>query len=104
MEGAVIVFNRNTPYMTRKQLAQEFGVSTRMTYKYTDGLKNGIEYGIYSPYVLCDNRINFYAVIHFLKWRDYFNDKNLRKNIPPFNPVEIAELCGFCMKTIRVDA
>ena len=103
IDGKVVVINRNTPWMSSKDLAAELGLSVSFIKTVVQEFKAEIEAGRYSPYVVAGERYNFYAIIDFMTFRKRLKDKNMRKYVPPFKPSEIAELSGFCQKVVTVE-
>ena len=61
--------------------------------KYIDGMWQEIPVR-YPRYIIAGRRVNLYAMIDYMTYKDWLNDKNLRKQVPEFNPISIARLCG----------
>ena len=99
----VLVINRGTAYLSKKQLAQELNYSEQTIAALIKGIQEEIKRGRYSKYAIAGNRYNFYVVIDYMKYRDTLKDDNMRKYVPDFNPAEIAELCGYNQKLISVE-
>ena len=102
MDGKVLVINRNTPWMSKKDLAKELGCSTSYITKLIEGIRKEIGTR-YSPYVIAGERYNFYAIVDYATFRDRLNDKNLREYVPKFNPKEIANLSGFYQNVVSIN-
>lgn len=82
-----------TPYMNKKQLSQYLGFSRPTIDKYIDGMWTQIP-NRYPRYVIAGRRINLYAMIDYMTYKEWLEDKNLVKQVPEFNPIAIARLCG----------
>lgn len=93
---------RGHPYLTFKQVSEETGKCIRVVQKRVKGIREQIELGRYSPYVLPEGEqlVNWYAYIDFLTYRKRLEDKNLRKTVPAFDPAEIERLSGFKTRVI----
>jgi len=83
--------------VTRHQIAEEFDMSLRtvdnrckelVTYKDRYGDFSLIKHG---SLVL----INKLVFVDFLAYRDRLRDKNLKKNVPAYNPEEVAKQLGY---------
>lgn len=81
---------------------EEFDICDSQAAKLIRGIKDEIENGRYNPYVVSGSRVNFYAVVDYNKYKSLLKDKNMRKTVPPFDPVAISEVCGFYQKVARV--
>lgn len=86
-----------SPYKTLDDLAEEFGVTKVTIHTRRKELEQEQErYGPFS--VIKDNGIvliNYLAFLDFLKWRDRLKEKNLRKTVPPYDPVKLARTIGW---------
>lgn len=102
-EKYVAVINKGTAYLSRNDLAKELHCSPATIAKLTKGLQDEISKGRYHRCAVAGNRINFYALIDYMTYKDQLADKNMRKLVPPFDPAGIAELCGYNMNLIRMD-
>ena len=103
MEGRyVAVINRKAPYLRKKDIMEELGVSRGTADKLVRGVEEGIRSGRYGRYCIAGNFVNFYAVVDYLKYGDQLSDKNARKYVPGFVPEEIANICGFNQKISEV--
>lgn len=99
----VLVINRGTAYLSKKQLAEEFNYSEQTITNYIRGIQKEIESGRYSKYAIAGNRYNYYVLVDYMKYKDALKDENMRKYVPDFNPAEIAELCGYNQKLISAE-
>lgn len=99
----VLVINRGTAYLSKKQLAQELNYSEQTIANYIKGIQEEIERGRYSKYAVAGNRYNYYVMVDYMKYKDVLKDENMRKYVPDFNPAEIAELCGYNQKFISAE-
>lgn len=102
MDQYAVVINRHSAYMSVADIQKEFGIGRTQVYKLVNGIKDEIEKGRYSPYVISGSRINFYAIVDYNKFRNMLQDKNHRKLVPDFDPVAIAEVCGFNQKIVSM--
>lgn len=102
MDQYAVVINRHAAYMSIQDIMKEFGICRTQVYKLVNGIKDEIKKGRYSPYVVSGTKINFYAIVDYNKFRDLLADKNMRKNVPPFDPAAIAEVCGFNQKIVTM--
>lgn len=88
---------RASPYKTLDDLSDELGVSKQTLHSRKKELEEEKErYGEYA--VIRDAGIvliNYLAWIDFLKYRQRLKEKNLRKHVPPYNPMEIAKSLGW---------
>lgn len=97
-EKMVVMINRHCPYLSKKQLAEELNYGETSIYKLIKGFEEEVGAGgRYSRYCIAGNRYNFFAIIDYLKYKDYLNNPALRKHVPKFDPKEIADLCA-CRK------
>lgn len=103
MDGYVAVITKGTAYLSRNELAQELHYTPKTIDKFIKGVQNEIGKGRYHRCAVAGNRINFYAVVDYMTYREQLEDKNMRKLVPPFDPAGIAELCGYNMQLIRMD-
>lgn len=102
MQGTVVYEYRHCPYMSKKQLGWELGYKETTIGKLCKGLQSEIGKR-YSPYVVADNRYNFFAMVDYLKWRPLLEDESKRKDVPPFDPDEVARVCGHGARRILCD-
>lgn len=100
----IIVINRGTAFLSKKQLAEELNFSEQTISNYIKGIREEIARGRYSKYAIAGNRYNFYVVVDYMKYKDMLNNDNTRKYVPDFNPAEIAELCGYNQKLISAES
>lgn len=88
---------RASPYKTLDDLSDELGVSKVTIHSRKKELEQEKErYGEYA--VIRDSGIvliNYLAWIDFLKYRARLKEKNLRKTVPPYKPLEIAKAIGW---------
>lgn len=102
MDQYAVVINRHAAYMSVPDVEKEFSISRTQVYKLINGIKEEIEAGRYSCYVISGSRVNFYALVDYNKFRDMLTDKHKRKLVPPFDPAAIAEVCGFSQKIVSM--
>lgn len=96
---------RGHPFLTKKQVAEETGRSTRTVENKMKGIRQEIENGRYSPYVLPEGQgiINWYAYVDYITFEKMLADKNLRKAVPEFDPVAIEKISGFRTQLIALE-
>lgn len=102
MEKMVVLEKRHCPYLSKKQLAEELGYGETSIYKLIKGFEEEVNTGTrYSRYSVAGNRYNFFAVIDYMKYKDYFKNPALKRSVPEFDPGEIADLCGRSVRRIK---
>ncbi len=88
---------RASPYKTLDDLSDELGVSKQTIHARKSELEQEKErYGEYA--VIRDAGIvliNYLAWIDFLKYRQRLREKNARKHVPPYKPLEVAKALGW---------
>lgn len=100
-EGTMVVMmTRHCPFMSKKQLGEELGYGETTIYNLLRDFEEEVGTGNrYSRYAVAGHRYSFFAVLDYLKYKDYLKNPALRKHVPEFDPSEIAELCG--QRTLR---
>ena len=102
MERTIVLERGCCPYMSKKQLAKGLGYGETSIYKLIKGFEEEVGAGSrYSRYAIAGNRYNYFAVIDYMKYRDYLKDPALRRHIPKFDPAEIADLCVRQVRRIK---
>lgn len=102
MEKTIVLERRCCPYLSKKQLAEELGYGETSIYNLIKGFEAEVGTGNrYSRYAIAGNRYNFFAIIDFMKYKDYLKNPALRKHVPKFDPAEIADLCGRSVRRIK---
>jgi len=83
--------------MNRREIAEEFNISTRTVDNRIKELEQHKDR--YGDYCILRNGsivlVNKLALLDFFTYRDRLRDKNLRKNVPPYNPEEVARHFGY---------
>ena len=101
MEKTIVLEKRHCPYLSKKQLAVELGYGETSIYKLVKGFEEEVNTGNrYSRYAIAGTRYNYFAIIDYLKYRDYLKNPALRRHIPEFDPAEIADLCGRSLRRV----
>ena len=101
MEKMVVLEKRHCPYLSKKQLAAELNYGETSIYNLIKGFEAEVGNGTrYSRYAIAGNRYNYFAIIDYMKYRDYLKDPALRRHIPEFDPAEIADLCGRSLRRV----
>lgn len=102
MEKTIVLEKRHCPYLSKKQLAEELGYGETSIYKLIKGFEEEVNTGNrYSRYAVAGNRYNFFAVIDYMKYKDWLNDPVAKRSVPKFDPAEIADLCGRQVRRIK---
>ena len=102
MEKTIVLERRCCPYLSKKQLAEELGYGETSIYNLIKGFEKEVGPGNrYSRYAIAGNRYNYFAIIDYMKYRDYLKNPALRKHVPKFDPAEIADLCGRSVRRIK---
>lgn len=86
-----------SPYKTISDLSEELGVSKVTIHARKKELE--AEKERYGPHTVISDcgivLINYLAWIDYLKYRARLKEKNLRKTVPPYNPMEVARELGW---------
>ena len=83
--------------VTRQQISDEFDMCLRTV---DTRIKELSEYSArYGDYTIIKHGsmvlINKLALVDFLAYRDRLRDSNLKKNVPPYNPENVAKQLGY---------
>ena len=83
-------------YATRAQIAQDFKISMgTVDSRIKDILAEKERYG---PFAVIDGdgfvRVNQLAFIDYMKYKKRLDDRNLRKGVPEYDPMQIAKELG----------
>ena len=81
------------PYYTNKQLAETFGVSLGTVHRRKVGIEK--EQKRYGKYALISCGTNLYAYIDYDKYHKDLEDPVMRKHVPDYDPMQVAEACGY---------
>ena len=88
--------------MSKKQLAEELGYGETSIYKLIKGFEEEVGAGSrYSRYAIAGTRYNYFAIIDYMKYKDYLKNPALKRSVPKFDPAEIADLCGRQVRRIK---
>lgn len=83
--------------MTRHQIADEFGMCLRTVDTRIKELSSYSQR--YGEYMIIKHGslvlVNKLALVDFFAYRDRLKDKNLRKNVPPYDPESVAKQLGY---------
>mgnify|MGYP006945363393 CR=1 FL=1 len=102
MEKMVVLETRHCPYLSKKQLAEELGYGETSIYKLVKGFEEEVNTGNrYSRYAVAGSRYNYFAIIDYLKYKDYLKNPALKRSVPEFDPGEIADVCGRSVRRIK---
>lgn len=95
-----------SPYMTRANLAEMLGVSRVTVDARCKEIKEEIRQGRYDERVLIEDGgfklINVYAYMDYICYRKRLREKNMRKHVPPYDPIAIARQMGY-YKTVETE-
>ena len=80
--------------MRKKELGIELDLSRPTINAYVAGLEQEIIKGRYPQYAIAGKRINFYALLDYMTYKDVLEDEKLRKELPDFDPIAVARICG----------
>lgn len=86
----------NVPYMNKRELSEAFSLSRATIQNRVGEIEASGRYGNYA--ILRDGRIllvNALVFIDWLRYRRHWQDKNLRKHIPPFDAKQVAAQMGW---------
>ncbi|SFI19482.1 hypothetical protein SAMN04487830_12931 [Pseudobutyrivibrio sp. OR37] len=72
-------------YENKSQLAETFGLSRQCIGNWYSDFEAVVATGRYGPYAILDTQTNVAAFADFIKYRRWFKEKNMAKNIPAFN-------------------
>lgn len=96
---------RKCPYKTQQWIVSEIGIGRTTVYERLKEIEKEIEKGRYSRYsVVRDGNlvlVNVLVFIDYLTYRGSLREKNARKHVPPFDPAEVMEACGWNNKIVR---
>lgn len=96
MEITSIRYLTASPYMSRAQIANEFGCSNSTMARRLNELDEQVQKGRYSDYTILDGGgvvyINYLAFVDYLKYRKKLQDG---RRVPPFNPDKVAKAIGW---------
>lgn len=81
-------------YANKSATARELGIGRSTVWRLEKGIEEEIRAGRYSPYAIADGLLNRAVVLDYMKYRRLLRDKNARKYVPPFNPLEAAKYLG----------
>ena len=89
-------------YATRAQIAQDFKISMgTVDSRIKDILSEKERYG---DFAVIDGdgsvRVNQLAFIDYMKYKKRLDDRNLRKGVPPYDPVQIAKEIGLYEESV----
>lgn len=96
---------RGYPYKKQQDIATEFGIGRTTVYERLKEIEKEISAGRYSDYaIIRDGNIvlvNVLVFLDYMNYRERLREKNTRKYVPPFNPAELMEVCGWQNKIVR---
>lgn len=99
MEITDVQYIHGSPYRTIARLAKEEGISIGTVRNIVNEIRAEIKKGRYDEFAVSDGggiiRINYLVFNDYWKYRKHLKDKNLRKNVPPYNPAEQARVIGW---------
>lgn len=88
-----------SPYISRGNLKEQFKMSLRAIDTRIQEIKEEIKQGRYGEFAYIKDGgfvlLNYLVWIDYLKYRERLKEKNLRKNVPPFDAKKIAQEIGW---------
>lgn len=81
------------PYYSNKQLAETFDVSEGTVWRRKKGIEK--ERKRYGDYAVISSGTNLYAYIDYDKYYKDLEDPVMRKHVPAYDPMQVAEACGY---------
>lgn len=88
-----------TPYITRANLAQELQISIGTVDKRIREIRQEIANKRYSEFAVIKDGglmlVNYLVLIDYMHYRERLLDRNLRKNVPQYDPAKIARELGW---------
>lgn len=81
------------PYYSNKQLAKAFSVSKGTVCRRKKGIEK--ERKRYGNYAIISSGTNLYAYIDYDKYYKDLEDPIMRKHVPDYDPMQVAEACGY---------
>lgn len=81
-------------YANKTEAAKALGISRATIGRMIPGIEREIKAGRYSRYAIADGLINLAVVLDYRKYRNLLEDKNVRKYVPAFDPIEAARMLG----------
>ena len=91
--------------ITRNEAAEQYGCTTRTIDNKLKEIEKEIEAGRY-PKEFTITKVGGIKVVNYLVLVDYMNyadrlkEKNLRKHVPPYDPVEVAKSLGWYIENV----
>lgn len=90
-------------FMTARQLSEYEGMTTTHYRHIFAEIEKLVSEGRYPKASITDNKpqsVNYYVYRDYMANRKKLGDKNLKKYVDPFNPVEIASICPMVREVI----
>lgn len=88
--------NENKRILSVPELATQFGVAEKTVRNILGEMRGMDRYGKYSVMAAGKRlRCNVLAFTDYWNYRDWLADKNASKNVPPYDPLEVAHQLGF---------
>lgn len=88
-----------SPFVTRATVANELSISLGTVDNRIKEIKNEIKNGRYGDFAIINSGglvlINYFVLIDYLFYRQRLREKNLRKNVPDYDPKKIANEIGW---------
>lgn len=92
---AISEAKNQSPWKTKKELAERYDMSVRTVSERTKGIQGEIKRGRYNRMAVIEDsevKVNEYVFLDFCKYRKYLENPQLRKSVPAFEPGLIREL------------
>lgn len=92
-------------FMTARQLSEYEGMTATHYRHIFMEIEKLVSEGRYPKTSITDNKpqsVNYYVYRDYIANRKKLGDKNLKKYVDPFNPIEIASICPMVREVIVV--
>lgn len=92
-ETRIVETIHGQPYYSNKQLAKAFSVSEGTVCRRKKGIEK--ETKRYGNYAIISSGTNLYAYIDYDRYHKDLEDPIMRKHVPNYDPMQVAEACGY---------
>lgn len=99
MEITLIKDIKASPYIRKKDMVEHFGIASSTLNIRINELEQEVKQGRYSAYSIIKDGgvilVNYLVFIDYMKYRSRLKEKNLRKNVPAYEPKAVAKEIGW---------
>lgn len=81
------------PYMSNKEISEYLKISEATVCSRKNGIRK--ERKRYGDYAIISSGTNIYAFIDYDLWFKELSDKNMRKTVPAYDPIKVADACAY---------